>query len=456
MDVTVEEIGVCKKKLTVRIPREEIDKAFDERFDELQGEALVPGFRPGHAPRRLVEKRFHRAVAEEVQAKLIADGLPKALEQEKLDVLGDPDVDLDAIELPEEGPLEFSVEVEVRPEFELPDTSDIPVEDEDVSVSDEDVEEALTRFRRMHATPQAVEDEGAAVQDEDYVQGDLKIEIDGEAVVDREDVRLPVAGIAVEGMALDAFPDLVKGAKVGGEKADTLTLGETSQREDLKGKDATVTVKVKGILRHVEPDDEALLEQSGYESMDALKDGLRRQQEAEAAEAAERKRRDAVQDWLVEHTELELPEDLAKRHTERVLQRELVNLMMRGMPADQVQAREEELRSETSERATRDLKLFFIMDALAKREGVEATDAEVDARVRYIAARGGRREARVREEMEQRGSLDSLRQQIVEDKVMRRLLERAESDEEEEAEAPETEAAAPADADEAQDDAETT
>ncbi|MGB2999035.1 MAG: trigger factor family protein, partial [Phycisphaerae bacterium] len=152
IDVTVEDAGVCKKKLVITVPRDRIDAKFDERFTELEREAQVPGFRPGHAPRRLIEKRFRRPVADEVRVALVTEAFEKAVEQEKLDVIGEPDLDPEQIELPEEGEMSFSVELEVRPEFELPDYKGIPVDAERPEITDEQVEDALKRLRESHGS----------------------------------------------------------------------------------------------------------------------------------------------------------------------------------------------------------------------------------------------------------------------------------------------------------------
>ncbi|MCX5648911.1 MAG: hypothetical protein NTX40_07435, partial [Planctomycetota bacterium] len=120
-----------------------------------------------------------------------------------------------------------------------------------------------------------------------------------------------------------------------------------------------------------------------------------------------------------------LPEGLAQRHAERLFVRHIVNLRYRGVPAEEIEKQREELRSSASANAARELKLFFILDAIAQKEKIEATDAEVDARLRFIAAQYGRRDDHIREEMQERGTLDSLRSQIRDDKVMRLLLERA-------------------------------
>jgi trigger factor len=122
---------------------------------------------------------------------------------------------------------------------------------------------------------------------------------------------------------------------------------------------------------------------------------------------------------------MELPEDLAKRHADRLLGRTLVNLQYRGAPVAEIENRLDEIRSASAAQSARDLKLTFILDRIASKEKVEVTDAEVDARVRFIAAQYGRRADRVREDMQAKGTLESLRGQIQEDKVIRMLLDKA-------------------------------
>jgi len=426
MDVTVEDVAACRKKLTITFPREEIDQKFAARFTELEREALVPGFRPGRAPRRLIEKRFRDAVTEEVRVKLVAEGFEKAIEEQHLDVIGEPDVDPDKIDLPEEGEMAFSIELEVRPAFDLPeDYSQIPLDEvERPEVTDESVTQALERLREQHGRMELVGEDGE-VRENDFLTCDLAIQADDVMVVDRTDVRLPVAEIALEGIRLEGLPELLKGAKAGETLAAKITIGQEADNEDVRGKEAELRVKIGAIARVVLPDDEALLKAADYEDMDALKAAVRRQQEAQSDTAYRRARTTAVEDWLLKTVPFDLPEDLAKRHANRLLQRQLVNLQYRGIPAQEIESRLGEIRGASTEQAARDLRLHFILDAIAKKEGIEATDAELDARVRFIAAQYGRKEDRLREEMNAQGTLDSLRGQILEDKVLRMLLEKA-------------------------------
>ena len=126
--VTIEDSGPCKKKVTIEIPQESIKKALDERYGELRKDADVPGFRKGRAPIRLLEKRFGSEVSEQIKLKLLVDASDSALKDNELNTLGEPDFDHEKVELPDEGPMKFDFEVEVRPQFELPELEGIKVE----------------------------------------------------------------------------------------------------------------------------------------------------------------------------------------------------------------------------------------------------------------------------------------------------------------------------------------
>ena len=424
MEVNIETVAACKKKVSITIPREVIDAKFNERFKELEREAQIPGFRPGRAPRRLVEKRFRDAVTEEVRAKLVSEALEEAMKKEDLDVLGEPDVDPNAVEMPEGGPMTFSIEVEVRPEFELPEYAGIPIRVARPTVGDEDVARSLERLRESHGKLEPVE-KGGKAKENDLVTGDLIIRAGDVTVVERRSAQLPVAAVAVEGIRLDGLPKMLKGAKAGETKTATITIGKEAKREDVRGKEAEVSLKIESLSRVAMPDDEALLKELDYENLEALRAALKRQLESQAETVYQRAQEEAVQNWLVETIAFELPADLAQRQADQLLRRHLVNLQYRGVPAEEMEQRLEEIKSASTDQAGRDLKLHFILDKIARKEKIEVTDAEVDARVRFIAAQYGRREDRVREEMAGRGGLDSLRSQIFEDKVLRMLIDKA-------------------------------
>src|SRR3989339_26364 len=125
--VAVEDSGPCKKKISIEIPEKKITEVFDAQYADLRKEVVLPGFRKGRAPRRLLEKRFGKETGEQVKLKLLAEASDEVIKDNNIKVLGDPNIEHEKIELPQAGPLKFEFEVEVRPEFELPKLSDIEV-----------------------------------------------------------------------------------------------------------------------------------------------------------------------------------------------------------------------------------------------------------------------------------------------------------------------------------------
>jgi trigger factor len=424
MEVKVENLAACKKRLSITLSREEIKAKMEERYAELEQEAQVPGFRPGRAPRRLVEKRFHEAVEEETRAKLISESLTKALEEQKLDVIGEPDLDPEKIEMPADGPLTFTIDLEVRPEFEAPDYIGIPVSVEQPTVGDAEVAQALERLRESHGRLEEVPAGGEA-KDSDIVTGDVAIQAGDVVVLDRQSVRVPVSAVVIEGIRLEKFGELLKGVKAGETRTTKMTIDQTAEKEDLRGKEVELRVKVNRIERVALPEDAAVLKATDHEDMDALKRTLRRELEGRSDQVFRERQENALHGWLMEQVKFDLPEELAKRHANSLLQRTVMGLQYRGVPVEEIEKRLEEIRGASTERAARELKLMFILDAIAKKEKVEATDAEVDARVRFMAVQQGRRDDRLREEMEAEGALANLRSQIRDDKVTRLLLEKA-------------------------------
>jgi trigger factor len=433
MEVKVEDLAACKKRLSITISREEIEAKMNERFIELEREAQVPGFRPGRAPRRLVEKRFHDAVKDETGAKLLSDAFAKAVEEQKLEVIGEPDIDPEKIKIPDDGPLTFSIDLEVRPAFDVPDYIGIPVNVEPLAVTDADEARSLDRLRESHGHLQEVP-AGAEAKANDIVTGDLAVQLAAsdstgragdQLILDRPNARVPVAPIAVEGIPLEKFAELLAGAKVGDNRSAKITIGPAAEKEDLRGKEAEVRIKVNKIERIALPDDAQLLQMTDHKDMDALKRTVRRELDGRSDQAFHERQERAVEDWLLEQVKFDLPEELAKRHANSLLQRTVTGLQYRGAAVDEIEKRLEEIRGANTERAARELRLLFILDAIGKKEKIEATDQELDARVRFMAAQHGRRDDRLREEMEAQGTLDNLRGQIRDDKVTRFLLAKA-------------------------------
>src|SRR5271156_1329351 len=144
--VNITDVGPCKKHLKITIPRDEIDRQYEESLENLRKEALVPGFRMGRAPRQLVVKRFRKQVADQVKSSLLMSSLEQIDQDYKLEPITQPRLDVDAIEIPDKGPLNFEMDVEVRPQFDVPNYTGLKVRRPVAELTDAHVEEQLQRF----------------------------------------------------------------------------------------------------------------------------------------------------------------------------------------------------------------------------------------------------------------------------------------------------------------------
>ncbi len=421
--VTIEDAGPAAKKITIEIDRARIDAKFDEIFGDLRHSAQVPGFRVGHAPRRLLEKRFGKEAAEDVRNQLVADALGKVDEDSDLRIIGEPDIKLDEIELPDEGNLVFSVQVEVAPEFDLPDYKGIPVTEPSVEVTDERVAETTRNILSARGTLKPTDEPAAA---DDQVVADVTLTGEGIDETD-ENVEYQVAPAAFRGVPLEDLGEKLTGAKAGSTVTLTATVPEGHENEDWRGKEVTVTFDVKDVKRLEVPElTDELAREFGMDSAEQFGEFVTERLAAQLESERQQSMRRQVSQYLLDHATFDLPEGLAARQTARVLQRRYVDLLYRGVPREQIDQNLELLEARAGEEAAGELKLAFILDRIAQAEDVSVDDAEVNARIAEMAVRQGRRPERLRSEMTNEGSLGELETRIREQKAIDKLLEMAE------------------------------
>lgn len=421
--VNIEDAGVLKKKVTVTVPRERIDAKLGEMFGELSKSALVPGFRIGHAPRRLIEKRFGREVGQDVRNALVGESIGSAIEKSKLNTLGEPNIDLDTIELPEKGELAFSFEIEVAPEFDLPALDAIEVKRTALEINDERINEQLEQWRQSQARFEATTD---AVQATDVITADVRITGDGIDEHLHKDHVVRVAPGQIEGLPLVDLPTVLAGKKIGETATATVKVPEAHPNEGWRGKDATVELTVSAVRRRILPEiDEAFAQGAGFESLTKLRELVASNLQARLASETKRAMRDQVCKYLLDTTRFDLPQGVAARHANRVLQRRYVDLLQRGVPRERIDENLTQLAAAANEQAQADLKLTFILGKVAESQGVTVDEGEVNARIAAMANEYNRRPERMRQELEQEGTLSEIEVSIREEKALDKLLETA-------------------------------
>lgn len=422
--ITVEDAGSGTKKVSVEIPRERIDNEIKKQFGELRKQAALPGFRVGRAPAKLIEKRFASDVRNDVRRSLISESYEQAIEKNKLQVLGDPEFDnLDKVQIPEDGgPLKYSFQVEVQPDFVLPDIAQITVKKPKIEIKDENIEQAMTNLREQQGTLVPVEDRG--VEEKDYLTADVTVKLDDKVVANQNDAQLVARPGRIGGVQIDDLADKLKGLKAGESRTFTVKAPDTHPDEAARGKDLSVEVSLKEIKRlQLAEVNDTFLADLGFEQESELRDALREQMQEKIDFDVQTAMREQVSRHLFENTTLELPAKMSERQVARVIERRAMDLLMRGATREQLEANVEALRAGAGDEAQRELKLFFILQKLAADLGVDVDEDELNGRIAYIAVQRDQRPETLKKEMANNGQLAELYIQMREQKALDKVLE---------------------------------
>jgi len=453
ISVEREQIGALRVKLTVSVPRDLVERRMGKQFAELKREALVPGFRKGHAPIRLVEKRFGTDVGEQLKSQLIGSGYLAAVEKEDIKALGDPlfwvktkeerlgedqkprtveveklvafDKAIDHLPMPKEGSLSFSCELELKPQFKLPTLEKIRVERPAVTIDDDDVDVELKRMQMRRGTFQPVED--GPVEADDMLYVNMKMSVGEETIASEDNFDIAARDIRIKGVPLVGLGDKLVGKKLGDELSFQAPVPDDHENIDLRGKKARFDFVIREIKRlEVPPVDEELLSSLGFEGEDELRAAIRSTLESELDRTIKMKMYDQVGSYLLDHTTLDIPEGLSQRQTDRAMARRMIELLQMGVPPAEIDRARDEMGAKAREQAVRDLKLYFILEKIAEEREIEVREDEINGAIAQIARRTGKRFDRVRDDLSKRDGLSNLYLQLRDQKVFDMLLETAE------------------------------
>jgi len=418
LDVAVDKVSTCQRKVRVSIPRDDIERYRADSLAELMPSAQLPGFRPGRAPRSLVGSRFKTEITDQIRSKLLADAMTQVSETEKLSPISEPELDVAAISLPDDGPLTFEFTIEVRPEFEMPVWKGLAIKRPNREITDADVDEALANVLRDRS--RLVPHDGRPAPG-DLVVANLRF-LDGDREISRaDDVEIVVREkLSLADAEVAGFAALVAGAKVGKPVTTTVTVSEEAADEALRGKPVTMEMAVTEVKKLELPELTADLlgELGSFADVAALRGAIRAQLEGQLAWHQRREVRKQVSSALTASADWELPPDLLRRQSQRELERAILELRRSGFDDDSIRRHVNELRQSVMASTAKALKEHFILERIAEEESIADEAADYDAEIRAIAAQSGESPRRVRASLEKRGLMDVLRNQIIEGKTL--------------------------------------
>jgi trigger factor len=428
MTANVTKLEENKVRLDIEVAPETVRRGVEAKIKELGRQVRVPGFRPGKAPRRVIENRLGR---DYIYMEALQDQLPgwysQAVVETDVRPIDQPEIHFDD-PLDEEQGFKFSATVEVRPEAALGDYKGVEVPRREVEISDEDVEEQIEELRGQFATLAAVEERPA--QEGDFVILDFRGErLAGGPVegAEAEDYMLEIG----RGELLPDFEENIVGMEVGGRKQFGVTFPMDYAEKSLRGESVLFNVHVKEIKERDLPplDDEFVKEASEFETLDELRAAVREQLEAAAEQRVDGEFRGRVLDVVVEGAEVEVPQVMLHEKAHEMVGSFERSIAAQGMDPEQYYQLAGTNQAEFEERVSPDaedtIKKELVLDAVAAAEGIVADDEEVMHEIGHLAEDTERSPEDIAEAMRSTGTYAMLEEEISRQKALDFLVENA-------------------------------
>ena len=418
MKVEVEKKPESVSTLQIELPPEEVAKEWDEIANSFARFAKIPGYRPGKAPRSVIEKRFRKEIQDEVTKKLVSKSYHDAIAQKQLRVAALSNVE--DVEFGEDKSMRFRATVVTAPEFELPDYKNIRVQLPDAKVSNAEIDAALERLREQAADFVDVPERGLhmgdfAVLDFDgAIEGKPIREIAPNASKNLHGGRKFWLHLAPENF-LPGFCEQILGMKPAETRSVQVEFAADLPVAELAGKKADYAVTLNEIKERVLPpvDDAMAAKLAPGKSLVDLRDMIAHDLEHQKKHEVERAKEAQIVKFLDEHTSFDLPPPLLKNETRRALNELVHRNRERGVPDEVLKGKEKELVEGAASVAAQRLKTNFILARIAEHEGIKVTREDVDLRIRQEAARYNISSDKMRKEIDEHSGLDALAEQIL-------------------------------------------
>jgi trigger factor len=430
--VDLSDAGPCKVKLRIEVAPERIHEEIEHKYVELNESVALPGFRKGKAPRNILEKKFGKAMLDDLKFELLNRSFEEAKDAKALEPVGEPDiVEPEKLAVEDGKPFVYELTIETRPKVEVKAYEGLKVKKPKVTADEKDVEAVLKGYRDSKA--ELVPVESGVAEAGDQIIADLSLQAGDKTVDQAENNALFLTDdISFYGIELKDYHKAVAGKKVGDTIDYPVKLPATFPDKAYADKDATIRTVLKGVKRKKLPeiDVEFAKKHFDMDSVDELKADIQKKILREKDEAAKAEMGRRLVEDLVVQNDFPMPEGLVTSGAEEAIQRLQVDLTMKGTPEAEIAATLEKERSSSKENMTKALKAHFILEHLAQKEKVFVTEEQVEERVSRMAAQYGRWPHEMKAYLEERGLLAQLRRSMREELVREFLLSKAVIEEE--------------------------
>jgi trigger factor len=422
MEYKVEDLSPVKKQINITVPVDEVNAALAATIAMYRTNVDLKGCRKGKVPTSVIEGRFKKEVYSEATQDLVNVHINEVIGEGELSPVSR--IDFDGGELVRDEEFTYSISFEVMPAFDLPNYEGIEVEEEKVVVDEKEVDEVLDRIRGNMAENVVIAENRAAKD------GEIAV-IDFAAYENGE----PLEGVSAENFqmtlgdkqALEDFETLVKSITVGEAGEGEVTFPEDFINPEFAGKTVTMKVTVHGIQEKKLPElnDELAKKAGGFDSIEKMREAVVESYKSSRLQLNKSQAQKTMLDSLLKTVDFPIPATMVDGHVDSLIQERIERLERQGKSVESLGKTPEELQAEVRPEAEEIAKTQVFLIAVAKKEGVEVADQEVDMQLHQIAQRAGQEFNVVKEYYSKNNLLFSLRDRLLADKAMDAIYEKA-------------------------------
>jgi trigger factor len=392
MKVQVEELSPVEKKLSIEVDSARVADELTRAYAAVGRQVRLPGFRQGKVPRRILEQKFREQVEDDVIQRVVQSAYVEAITQQNVEPVSQPQVTNSGLK--PGAPFSFEARVEVKPKIEAKDYKELPLKKSEAAVTDAQVDEQLEKMRQSGSRLEPVTDRDVA-KPGDFATIDYEATIDGK----------PFTGDKAEGVTAEIAPgELVdsniaalEGVKVGDTKEIDYVFPQEYGVDEVKGKTAHFKIHLKGLKAKIVPElNDDFAKEAGAENAADLRTKVRSNLEATQKSKAQNEERDVLYKVLIERNPFEVPKAMVERAIDSMLEGALRQMQRSGLDVRNLGLDFMRLRDEMRERAVQEVKGTLLLEAIAEKESIQASDADIEKKIEELANESGQPVANIR------------------------------------------------------------
>jgi len=431
MNITVEDVAPCKKRLKIEVPANRVKQAYDKVAGDFQKEARIPGFRPGHAPRDIVVKKFHKDIESEAQRTLVPEAYREAIEEKKLRVVSQPEIE--DLKYQAGLSLSFSTVVELVPEFNMPEYKGIMITKQETAVTDEEVEKTLASLAEQRASFEDAPERPVAM--EDFAVISYSGKLDDKPMADLVPDAKNLAHnpnfwlwMRTEGF-LPKFAEQCVGMKKGETRTVEVEFPADFPQPALAGKKAQYDVELKEIkVKNAPVLDDTFAQEVAKMNLADLKTRVRENMEQEKKNRAQQTSRAEIVQKLLAAVQFELPPTAVDEETNATVYDIVAENQGRGVSAETLEEKKDEIFANAARAARESVKFKFLAAQIAENEKIDVTNEQMAQHIAFLAQREGLTMEKMVDRVRKNNAFGVIRQQLIRQTVLDFLLKEAKTE----------------------------